>query len=602
MDSANSQYLSPWAKKSLTFFVWLSPLFSLGPFLALGILFAFPKEFRLRLRAVAVVSVYIINWILVYPVDLLHRSSLEWEGMINAFLARDGIPFRLKFGFFLFCFLFLFANYLHSRRRNRKRESVRRLRLERDFPGTELRTEMRVRDAKFDTILLVLVLALVFQFFFQYITESLNPQKNLSPLAPLFDVHQFVFNFSISLCILLFSFNRKKVPSLLAKPYLRYMEAIRIREGWKQAVETGSKFPLRLELIVKEKASFRDKLLPGFGHIYVYEYWRGFPILFLTLLLYLFSAVWVFSYISPIFGIQFLAGFGLKPGIPDKDFFISSQNIAYALFSVGALVGLYFYSAYLLEKSFSLENLGIKRDKEGESEPFFKPGLRKGFRNVLPLSLLFHLVLLCLVFLIPISIQRGKKKEQSAQKNDHFRPEKMEFYFIDPNVPDDTQGLNGGIITGNETENKEKGEKISNEKVADNGPVKGYIKKIRGKKVPPTYSNYISAKMRIPESYMDYWAKAPHPYSSVVAYTITQDGDVIDVELVEASDYPDQDLRTLQLVESLGPLMPPPGTKNDIRVTELFWNGPIDPEFVPTPLQKEMINLFDGRYMEEIPE
>lgn len=602
MDSANSQYLSPWAKKSLTFFVWLSPLFSLGPFLALGILFAFPKEFRLRLRAVAVVSVYIINWILVYPVDLLHRSSLEWEGMINAFLARDGIPFRLKFGFFLFCFLFLFANYLHSRRRNRKRESVRRLRLERDFPGTELRTEMRVRDAKFDTILLVLVLALVFQFFFQYITESLNPQKNLSPLAPLFDVHQFVFNFSISLCILLFSFNRKKVPSLLAKPYLRYMEAIRIREGWKQAVETGSKFPLRLELIVKEKASFRDKLLPGFGHIYVYEYWRGFPILFLSLLLYLFSAVWVFSYISPIFGIQFLAGFGLKPGIPDKDFFISSQNIAYALFSVGALVGLYFYSAYLLEKSFSLENLGIKRDKEGESEPFFKPGLRKGFRNVLPLSLLFHLVLLCLVFLIPISIQRGKKKEQSAQKNDHFRPEKMEFYFIDPNVPDDTQGLNGGIITGNETENKEKGEKISNEKVADNGPVKGYIKKIRGKKVPPTYSNYISAKMRIPESYMDYWAKAPHPYSSVVAYTITQDGDVIDVELVEASDYPDQDLRTLQLVESLGPLMPPPGTKNDIRVTELFWNGPIDPEFVPTPLQKEMINLFDGRYMEEIPE
>lgn len=178
----------------------------------------------------------------------------------------------------------------------------------------------------------------------------------------------------------------------------------------------------------------------------------------------------------------------------------------------------------------------------------------------------------------------------------------MEFYFIDPNVPDDTQGLNGGVITGNETENKEKGEKISNEKVADNGPVKGTIKKIRGKKVPPTYSNYISAKMRIPESYMDYWAKAPHPYSSVVAYTITQDGDVIDVELVEASDYPDQDLRTLQLVESLGPLMPPPGTKNDIRVTELFWNGPIDPEFVPTPLQKEMINLFDGRYMEEIPE
>ncbi|MCW7489274.1 energy transducer TonB family protein [Leptospira meyeri] len=602
MDSANSKQLSPWAKKSLTFFLWMSPLFSLGPFLALGVLFAFPREFRLRLRATSVIAVYILSWVVFYPIELVHRSGLEWEAVINEFLAKDSRGLQLKFGFVVVCFLLLLTNYIHSHKRNKKRESIRTTRLQTDHPYGRIRTEMRIRDSKFDTLLLVLFLALLLNFGFQYLSEKLHPIKSLSPLAPLVDVYQFVFNYSISLCILLFSFNRNKIPSLIAKPYLRYMEGIRIRERWKAAVVSQGRFPFRLELIVKEKAKFRDHILPGFGHIYVYEYWRGFPILFLTLLLFLFSAVWVFSYLSPIFGIQFLAGFGLKPGVPDKDFFISSQNIAYAGFSVLALVGIYFYSSYLLEKSFSLENLGVKEDKVGESEPFFKPGLRKGFRNVLPLSLLFHLILISLVFLIPITLQRGKKKEQSSQKNDHFRPEKMEFYFIDPNVPDDTKGLNGGVVTGNETENKEKGEKISNEKVADNGPVKGQIKKIRGKKVPPTYSNYISAKMRIPESYMDYWAKAPHPYSSVVAYTITQDGDVIDVELVEASDYPDQDLRTLQLVESLGPLMPPPGTKNDIRVTELFWNGPIDPEFVPTQLQKEMINLFDGRYMEELPE
>ncbi|EMY60295.1 energy transducer TonB family protein [Leptospira terpstrae] len=602
MDSANVKTLSPWAKKSLTFFLWMSPLFSLGPFLAFGILFAFPGEFRLRLRALAVIAVYILSWIVFYPVELLHRSGLEWEGVINEFLAKDSRSLQLKFGFVVLCFLLLISNYFHSRSRNQKRETVRKTKLQTENPHSTIRTEMRIRDAKFDTLLLVLFLALLLNFGFQYFSEKLHPNKSLSPLAPLVDVYQFVFNYSISLCILLFSFNRNKIPSLIAKPYLSYMEGIRIRERWKAAVVSESHFPFRLELVVKEKAKFRDRILPGFGHVYVYEYWRGFPILFLTLLLFLFSAVWVFSYLSPIFGIQFLAGFGLKPGVPDKDFFISAQNVAYAGFSVLALIGIYFYSSYLLEKSFSLENLGVKEDKIGESEPFFKPGLRKGFRNVLPLSLLFHLILISLVFLIPITLQRNKKKDQSSQKNEHYRPEKMEFYFIDPNVPDDTKGLNGGIVTGNETENKEKGEKISNEKVADNGPVKGYIKKIRGKKVPPTYSNYISAKMRIPESYMDYWAKAPHPYSSVVAYTITQDGDVIDVELVEASDYPDQDLRTLQLVESLGPLMPPPGTKNDIRVTELFWNGPIDPEFVPTPLQKEMINLFDGRYMEELSE
>lgn len=602
MDSANVKTLSPWAKKSLTFFLWMSPMFSLGPFLAFGILFAFPGEFRLRLRALAVIAVYVLSWFVFYPVELLHRSGLEWEGVINEFLAKDSRSLQLKFGFVVICFLLLLVNYIHSKSRNQKRETVRKTKLQTENPHSAIRTEMRIRDAKFDTLLLVLFLALLLNFGFQYFSEKLHPNKSLSPLAPLVDVYQFVFNYSISLCILLFSFNRNKIPSLFAKPYLRYMEGIRIRERWKAAVVSQSRFPFRLELVVKEKAKFRDRILPGFGHVYVYEYWRGFPILFLTLLLFLFSAVWVFSYVSPIFGIQFLAGFGLKPGVPDKDFFISAQNVAYAAFSVLALVGIYFYSSYLLEKSFSLENLGVKEDKVGESEPFFKPGLRKGFRNVLPLSLLFHLILISLVFLIPITLQRNKKKDQSSQKNEHFRPEKMEFYFIDPNVPDDTKGLNGGIVTGNETENKEKGEKISNEKVADNGPVKGYIKKIRGKKVPPTYSNYISAKMRIPESYMDYWAKAPHPYSSVVAYTITQEGDVIDVELVEASDYPDQDLRTLQLVESLGPLMPPPGTKNDIRVTELFWNGPIDPEFVPTPLQKEMINLFDGRYMEELSE
>ncbi|MCG6143139.1 energy transducer TonB family protein [Leptospira bandrabouensis] len=602
MDSANVKSLSPWAKKSLTFFLWMSPLFSLGPFLALGVLFAFPGEFRLRLRAIAVVAVYILSWVIFYPIELLHRSGLEWEALINEFLAKDSRSLQLKFGFVLLCFILLLTNYFHSRKRNHKRESIRSARLQTINPYDTIRTDMRIRDAKFDTVLLVLFLALLLNFGFQVLSEKLHPNKSLSPLAPLVDVYQFVFNYSISLCILLLNFNRNKIPSLVAKPYLRYMEGIRIRERWKKAVVSQTKFPFRLELVVKEKAKFRDRILPGFGHVYVYEYWRGFPILFLTLLLFLFSAVWVFSYVSPIFGIQFLAGFGLKPGVPDKDFFISSQNIAYAVFSVSALVGIYFYSSYLLEKSFSLENLGVKEDKIGDSEPFFKPGLRKGFRNILPLSLLFHLVLICLVFLIPITLQRNKKKDQSSQKNNHFQPEKMEFYFIDPNVPDDTKGLNGGIVTGNETENKEKGEKISNEKVADSGPVKGYIKKIRGKKVPPTYSNYISAKMRIPESYMDYWAKAPHPYSSVVAYTITQDGDVIDVELVEASEYPDQDLRTLQLVESLGPLMPPPGTKNDIRVTELFWNGPIDPEFVPTPLQKEMINLFDGRYMEELSE
>lgn len=72
------------------------------------------------------------------------------------------------------------------------------------------------------------------------------------------------------------------------------------------------------------------------------------------------------------------------------------------------------------------------------------------------------------------------------------------------------------------------------------------------------------------------------------------------MDLVEASGYPEQDQMTLELIESLSPLMPPPGTKGYVRVTELFWNGSIDPDAMPTPLQKELVTMYDGRYMEEL--
>ncbi|GBF49932.1 putative membrane protein [Leptospira ryugenii] len=412
-----------------------------------------------------------------------------------------------------------------------------------------------------------------------------------------------MFNYLLSVQILLLSLNRNKLPSLYARVLLRYQNGIRLKETWRQKYLNREKIPFLKELEVKKAASIREAILPGYGHIYLEDFWRGFPILFISLLLWLFIAVWSFSYLSPIFGIQFLSSMGLKPGISDKDFFVSSQNIMYLAISILAFIFIYLYSRHLLSQSFTLQNLGYKKaQSDDEKEPVFASGVRKGFRNILPLSLLFHFILLCLVFIIPISLQRNsaKKKEKSDQAS-HFQPEKMEFYFIDPNVPDTTKGLNGGVYTGNETKT-ENGEKISDKKLSDNGPKSGYIKKIRGKKVPPTYSNYISAKMRVPESYLEYWSKAPQPYSSVVAYTITKDGDIIDVELVEGSNYPDQDRLTLELVERMGPLMPPPESEGSIRVTELFWNGPVDPNYVPTPLQKEMVYMFDGRYMEEIDE
>jgi hypothetical protein len=603
MRPLNQSPLSPFAKKSLSFLIWMSPLFSLGIFFPLGVLFAFPRTFSIRKKALAVIWIHFFAWILFYPIELLHRSSLDSEIIINGFLADEVTVNSIKGAFVLFVGIILFLNYIHASYRQSKRNKIRQTLLTSHSPGSKIRIGSVIRDTKFDTFLLIFFLALFLSFGFQFLLEKIYPVNPHNPMATLSGIYQFVFNYLLSAAILLLGFNRGKTPSLFSKWILKYQMGIRLRETWKQKAYNKEKFTFLKEMEVKKKALIRDRLLPGYGHIFLEDYWRGFPFLFVGLLLWLFVAVWTFSFTSPVFGIQFLGSMGLKPGIPDKDFFIASQNIGYLVLSILALVFTYAYSNYLLNQSFTLENLGYRKGGEEEKEPVFAEGLRRGFRNILPVSLLFHLIILALVFIIPISIQRNSsKKNNSADKSKHFQPDKMEFYFIDPSIPEEMKGLNGGVITGTDTTNKEQGEKISNEKTADNGPKSGYVKKIRGKKVPATYSNYISAKMRIPESYMEYWAKAPHPYSSVVSYTITQEGDIIDIELIEGSNYPEQDRLTLELIESLSPMIPPPNTEGDIRVTELFWNGPIDPNFVPTPLQKEMVHMFDGRYMEEVSE
>jgi hypothetical protein len=603
MSSLNQNLVSSWARKSLSFLIWMSPLFSLGIFFPLGVLCAFPRSFSLRKKALSVIWIYVFSWIVFYPVEMFHRSSLDSEMLVNEFLKDETTVSAIKGAFVLLVGIILFFNYVHSSFRQSKRNKVRQDKLMLTSPTAKIRNGRVIRDAKFDTFLLVFFLALFLSFGFQALLEKINPVNPHNPMATLAGIYQFVFNYLLSTAILLLAFNKSKTPSLFVGLILKYQNGIRLRETWKDKTLKKEKFSFLNEMEVKKKALFRERVLPGFGHIFLEDYWRGFPFLFVGLLLWLFLAIWSFSYLSPVFGIQFLGSMGLKPGIPDKDFFVASQNIGYLVLTILALTSTYAYSSSLLHKSFTLENLGYRKSGDAEVEPVFVSGLRKGFRNTLPISLLFHLIILSLVFIIPISIQRNaSKKNNSADKAKHFQPDKLEFYFIDPTIPDEMKGLNGGVITGTDTENKEQGEKISNEKTADNGPKAGYVKKIRGKKVPPTYSNYISAKMRIPESYMEYWAKAPHPYSSVVSYTITQDGDIIDIELVEGSNYPDQDRLTLELIESLSPMIPPPNTEGDIRVTELFWNGPIDPNFVPTPLQKEMVHMFDGRYMEEVTE
>lgn len=340
----------------------------------------------------------------------------------------------------------------------------------------------------------------------------------------------------------------------------------------------------------KEKyAKVRNWIFPGWGLIYLNRYWQGFPILFIFLLSLFFSIVSLTYYYDYAKGTSFLIYFGLKPGIPDKEFiqYTSSPVIFFCFLSI--MLFSYYLAHTLLKNVLPLE-----------TEPIERRGILPGFNNNLALSFLFHLTLLAVIFIIPVTVSRSSEKKRDISK-DHFQPEKMEFYFIDPEIPDEVKDLNGGVISGTETPNQEEGMQIPDEPVSDEGKVKGYVKRIKGKKLPKTYSNYISARMRGPEMFMDYWKRAPYPYSCVVAYTITTEGEITDIYIVEASPYPEQDQLTIELIEAMSPVMPPPGVKGDVRVTELFWNGPIDPDAMPTPLQKEMVLMFDGRYMEEEP-
>lgn len=291
--------------------------------------------------------------------------------------------------------------------------------------------------------------------------------------------------------------------------------------------------------------------------------------------------------LSDSFGVSFLASLGLKPGVPDKEFIPFIKHPLSLVATLTAFILCYISSKFLISHAL--------RD---DHEPREDRGLKPGFFNNLQISLLVHFILLTIILLVPISVDRSMRSQKKKQLS-NYQPEKLEYYFIDPEIPDEVKDLNGGVISGTETPSQKDGIKIPDTTPQDEGKVKGYVKRIRGKKLPKTYSNYISARMRGPEGFMEYWKRAPYPYSSVVSYTITRDGDITDVEIVESSNYPDQDALTIELVKSMSPVMPPPNVSGDVRVTGLFWNGPIDPAAMPSPLQKDLVLQFDGRYMEE---
>jgi hypothetical protein len=120
-----------------------------------------------------------------------------------------------------------------------------------------------------------------------------------------------------------------------------------------------------------------------------------------------------------------------------------------------------------------------------------------------------------------------------------------------------------------------------------------------GKRQKQTYSNYLSVKIRAPEKDLRYWDQMPQPYSAVFEYRIDAGGLVHSVRVLEPSGHSESDRMTVQLIESMGTVLPPPGER-DVLVTELFWNTGVDDPTLPTELQRQLSREFDGRVIEPL--
>lgn len=598
----------------ISFLCWASPIIGLSIFFPIGVIILYPTNRKLRTAAFLSLILQLIINIMNFPIDLLGLYSFETESLIYVlkqslfgyyilFWALVGLIFIISEARFVLRKtgeLNLFQESPTKVQQPIINRSINKELMEKweDFeyhrvprtPVPNADTNVTNSGNFFRTlfyVFIVWVIAILWHNFLSYLFVALNgtnfnPDESVSLTDQMFRGENSLYLWFMILISSTSIFGKKGVPAVFRKIYLGFYVqqklALRPTHDF-----FGSSYANK-----KKYARIREMILPGWGHIYLQRYWKGFPILFTFLLVFFFFSVSVAFYMDASFGIKFLSFFGLKPGISDKEFLSYTDNIIFPiiLFFILALI-------HIVANSLILNS--IRKD----GEPIDERGLQSGFSNNLYLSILVHLILFAVIFIIPISVQRQSSQKKRDMSKTHYQPEKMEYYFIDPDIPDEVKDLNGGVMAGTETPSKKDGIKIPDNPVEDEGKVKGYVKRVKGKKLPRTYSNYISARMRGPENFMNYWKLAPHPYSCVVAYTITTEGDIIDVILVEGSAYPDQDELTLELIKSMSPVMPPPNVKGDVRVTELFWNGTIDPDAMPTPLQKEMVLHFDGRFMEE---
>ncbi len=350
--------------------------------------------------------------------------------------------------------------------------------------------------------------------------------------------------------------------------------------------------------IKKLKRAFAlNCLWAGFGQLYLGQSWLGWLFVFCQVATFLsLFHIW-FSYYNFSISKDLLGVFGFYWRIGDQAF---SEGFA-TLYNVFILIGLFIIN-YIL----SFISLYAKLPQ------------RRIMGSILA-SYLLHFAVFWIILLTPFILtkssteeaikQKAKKIEQQLSEEQKQKNKNKTKQIPSPNtnkeiqfdleLPKQINGLNQ--FSSRPILQDTKYFKVHpnigfGERKQPLPSRKEYIQKHKHK--TKSYSEYLTAKVREGDKDKIIWNKTSSPYSSVIEYIISANGDITSIKILEHSNNLSVDSMVISVLESMAPLKKPPNNK-DLKITELFWNTN-GQQGLDSNLKRSLVNYPDGRIIEEL--
>lgn len=365
-----------------------------------------------------------------------------------------------------------------------------------------------------------------------------------------------------------------------------------------------SKFQALFAKKTLKKAIVLNSLCPGFGQVFIGKVWLGWILVFChsfvsISLLYILLAKNNFALSKDLLTLM---GFYVRVG--DK-IFQESIVTDWVIASLVALFVLNYLIAFL--------NLPFK----GHIHP-----VQRTFFASLTSSFSFHLAVLWMVLLLPFIMNKEslkkqiEKNSQAAFKELEEQKSAQEEFDKQKKLPKETSKeklisfdleLTDSIEDLNKFSDKSYQKKFSKLDELPPKPTIGFGKRqepLPEKKVyikkhnreTKSYSEYLTAKVREEGRDQIIWKQVPEAYSMVLQYTVSPQGYISDIKIVQASGDLQSDALVISVVESMNPLIKPKNGKT-LVITELFWNTN-GQDRLDTDLKRSLATYPDGRVIE----